>query len=74
MGTFLGGDPVEVGSISAGGREWTRFEADVSGSILDLVVADDDGTALFVVMQHAPSDHQAALDLLLPPLLEALGE
>ena len=74
VGAFIGGDPVEVGSLSAGGHEWTRFEADIPGSIIDLVVTDDDGTALFVVMQHAPADHQGALDSLLPPILEALGE
>lgn len=73
FGSALGTDFEEAGTVNAGGLAWTRHQGEVPGSIVDVVLAEDDGNTLLVVLQSAPADHAAALEQLLPPVLDALG-
>ena len=73
VSSFLGFDPVELDVIEAGGSRWRHLEAPTPGSVIDMFVAERDGATLFVLLQHAPADRDAALDALRAPLLEAMG-
>lgn len=73
VGDVLGGEPVELDPVDAGGRTWSHFEAPTPGSIVDMFVSEGDGTTLLVLLQHAPADRDEAVAALTQPLLEAFG-
>jgi pimeloyl-ACP methyl ester carboxylesterase len=70
---FLSVEPVTLDPVDAGGRPWQHFEAAIPGNILDFFVAEGDGETLFVLMQHAPTDRDRALEVLTQPLLDAMA-
>lgn len=73
LGDVLGVDPVEGDTREVGGTTFRQFEADTPGSIIDMFIGARDGETLLLLLQHAPADHDAALEALVAPLLEALG-
>ncbi len=70
---FLDIEFSEVEALRVGDRDWTRYEGVIPGSILDLVVAEEGDSTLLVLLEHAPSDRDRALEVLLPPILEAIN-
>lgn len=72
IGALGDDDPVLADTLVEGGRTWERWELQVPGSVIDVVVSEDDGTTRLVLLQHSPEDHEAALEALLPPMLESL--
>lgn len=69
----LGTEFEELPDQTVAGRTWSRFEAIIPGSVLDVAITDDDGSTHLVVLQHAPADRDAAVAALLEPILEAIG-
>ncbi len=71
--SLLGDDPELIDTVPVDGRLWSRYEVVVPGSIIDVFVAESDGSTLFVVLQHPPDLRDDAVAALVEPILEALG-
>lgn len=70
---MLGDEPELIDTFTLDSRIWSRYEIAVPGSIIDVYVAESDGTTLFVVLQHPPEVRDAAVDALVEPILTAIG-
>ena len=73
LSEILGAAPTQLDDIGAGGRLWSHWESRIPGSMIDIFAVDDDGTTLLVLFQHAPSDRDRALEVLVDPILSAFG-
>ncbi|MFV2039391.1 MAG: alpha/beta fold hydrolase [Acidimicrobiales bacterium] len=73
VGAFLDTELIQLDDLAAGGRTWSRREGSVPGSILDIFVTMDGNDTFFVLFQNSPADRDAAMAVLLDPILSAIA-
>ena len=73
MSDAFGVELEEAERLAVEGREWTRYEAPIPGSVIDLFIGEDDDDTFLVLFQHSPAARDAALATLTGPILGSIG-
>jgi len=68
----LGEVPESVGSRQANGLNWSLYEVEVQGIVIDMAIAESDGTSFFILLQSTAGERDFYYTEVYLPAIDAL--